>query len=349
MTALLAPETGTPEPPTRAPRRWRYLLGVAAGVGLTAVAVPGLTGASWAAVATAAGQVPIPWLAALLVLWLVGLLAHTITLTAAMPGLTHRRALTLSLTGSAVANVLPLGGAAGIALNYRMSRAWGHGGPEFSAYTVVTNVWDVLAKLLIPVLALPALLVAASSIGPTIAPAAAIAAGVLAVLTAVALATIASPRAAERTGSAVDRLLGRWLRPRSCRAALVRLQAEASQVVRTQWPRLSLGMALYSALLFALLLGCLTAAGAALPLGAVAAGFAVERLLTLAGLTPGGAGVVEVGLIAVLAAFPGSSVGVALGVVLYRALTFVIEIPVGGTILAGWLWTQRGRATGAVV
>ena len=51
-----------------------------------------------------------PWL---VVLWVAGLVAHTMTLTAALPGLTHRRALLLSLTGSAVANVLPLGGAAG--------------------------------------------------------------------------------------------------------------------------------------------------------------------------------------------------------------------------------------------
>ena len=64
-------------------------------------------------------------LVALVALWALGLLSHTVTLTAALPTLTHRRALTLSLTGSAVANVLPLGGAAGIALNYRMTRHWG--------------------------------------------------------------------------------------------------------------------------------------------------------------------------------------------------------------------------------
>ncbi|GAA4692149.1 hypothetical protein GCM10023349_03830 [Nocardioides conyzicola] len=307
------------------------------GIALTALTLPTVTGVTWTQLAPAAAHVPMAWLAGLVVLWLVGLLAHTVTLTGAMPGLTHRRALTLSLTGSAVANVLPLGGAAGIALNYRMARTWGHSGTAIGSYTVVTNIWDVLAKFLLPALVMPVLLVAAPGVAGSFAYAGLAAALVLAVVAATGLATLASPAAADRAGGLGDRVLGRWLRGRSCRAALVALQAGTSAVVRTSWRRLSLGMVLYTACLFALLLGCLTATGAGVGVAAVLAGFAVERLLTLAGLTPGGAGVVEVGLAAALLAFPGSSVGVALGVLLYRALTFGLEIPVGGLTLAGWM------------
>jgi uncharacterized membrane protein YbhN (UPF0104 family) len=119
------------------------------------------------------------------------------------------------------------------------------------------------------------------------------------------------------------------------------VQADTSQIVRTSWRRLSIGTVLYTVLLFGLMLGCLAAAGAGLGIAAVLAGFTVERLLTLAGLTPGGAGLVEVALASTLLAFPGAPVGVTLGVLLYRALTFGLEIPVGGTVLVGWLWTQR--------
>jgi uncharacterized membrane protein YbhN (UPF0104 family) len=280
-------------------------------------------------------------LAALVLLWLAGLLAHTITLTAALPGLTHRRALTLSLTGSAVANVLPLGGAAGVVLNYRMARRWGHSGTAIGTYTVVTNIWDVLAKFLLPVLALPALVLAASAASGTVTYAVIAGALVLAGLTGLGLATLASPAVAARAGGFADLVLGRWAPAGACRNALVAFQADTSQIVRTSWRRLSIGMVLYTVLLFGLMLGCLTAAGAGLSVAAVLAGFAVERLLTLAGLTPGGAGLVEVGLASTLLAFPGAPVGVALGVLLYRALTFGLEIPVGGTVLVGWLWTQR--------
>jgi uncharacterized membrane protein YbhN (UPF0104 family) len=335
-----------PRPRRRRPwaRRLRFGLSLAVGAALTALALPTVTGVTWTQLAPAAAQVSVPWLAGLVVLWLVGLLAHTVTLTGAMPGLTHRRALTLSLTGSAVANVVPLGGAAGIALNCRMARTWGHSGTAIGTYTVVTNIWDVLAKFLLPLLAMPVLLVAGPALGSTAVYAGLLAALVLAVITAAGLAMLSSPTAAARAGGLGDRALGRWLRGRSCRTALVGLQAGTSAVVRTGWRRLSLGMVLYTVCLFALLLGCLTATGAGLSVAAVLAGFAVERLLTLAGLTPGGTGVVEVGLATTLLAFPGSPAGIALGVLLYRALTFGLEIPVGGLTLAGWLVAQRRPA-----
>ena len=70
-------------------------------------------------------------------------------------------------------------------------------------------------------------------------------------------------------------------------------------------------------------------------------GFAAERLLTLAGLTPGGAGLVEVGLAGLLVALGGDPVAVVSGVLLYRLFTFGLEIPVGGVSLAAWLWLRR--------
>jgi uncharacterized membrane protein YbhN (UPF0104 family) len=334
--------------------RWRWLIArlrfvasAAAGCVLIWVALPTITHSTWSDLVPAARDIHSGWLAALVLLWLAGLLAHTITLTAAMPGLTHRRALTLSLTGSAVANVLPLGGAAGVVLNCRMARRWGHSATAIGTYTVVTNIWDVLAKFLLPVLALPALVLAASAASGTVTYAVIVGALALAGLAGLGLATLASPAVAARAGGFVDLVLGRWAPAGACRNALVALQADTSQVVRTSWWRLSIGMVLYTVLLFGLMLACLTAAGAGLSVAAVLAGFAVERLLTLAGLTPGGAGLVEVGLASTLLAFPGAPVGVALGVLLYRALTFGLEIPVGGTVLAGWLWTQR-RIPGTV-
>ena len=44
-----------------------------------------------------------------------------------------------------------------MALNYRMTRAWGFTPAGFASYTVVTNLWDVLAKLFLPILVVPLL------------------------------------------------------------------------------------------------------------------------------------------------------------------------------------------------
>ena len=55
-------------------------------------------------------------------IWLGGLGIYSLVLSAALPGLGVRRSLLLNLSGSAVANVLPLGGAVATALNWRMVR-----------------------------------------------------------------------------------------------------------------------------------------------------------------------------------------------------------------------------------
>jgi uncharacterized membrane protein YbhN (UPF0104 family) len=298
--------------------------GVAAGAVMLVALFPIVSGVPWRAVVATVATIPMGALVALLALWAVGLMAHTLTLTAALPGLSHRRALLLSLTGSAVANVLPLGGAAGVALNYRMTRTWGFTSAGFASYTVVTNLWDVLAKLFLPVLVVPLLwlgLPVGAGVGHSIA-AAVIA---LPVVAGAAVAAIAHPRAVARFGSRVERV-----------------RALVADIVATAWQRLSAGMVLYTLLLFALLTACLAVTGAAVPLSVILLAFCAERLATLVGLTPGGLGVVEVGLAGALMLAPGAdAAGVAAGTLLYRALTFGLEIPVGGALLAGWAWRQR--------
>ena len=89
------------------------------------VLLPKAVGATWSQVGGVLSQVSPGSLALLALVWIAGLWAHSFVLAASLPGLTKRRGLTLSLTGSAVANVLPLGGAAGTALNFTMVRRWG--------------------------------------------------------------------------------------------------------------------------------------------------------------------------------------------------------------------------------
>jgi uncharacterized membrane protein YbhN (UPF0104 family) len=301
--------------------------GVAGGALCLVAILPLASGAPWADIGAAIGAVPAASLVVLVGLWAAGLVTHTVTLTAALPGLTHRRALLLSLTGSAVANVLPLGGAAGVALNYRMTKQWGFAPARFASYTVVTNLWDVLAKLLLPVLVIP-LLVLGLPVG-------------LGLRHALTAAGIALPLAAALAGLLIchPRLVGRF------GARVEGVRAQVADLVVTAWRRLTLGMASYTLLLFVLLATSLSMTGAGVSPSIVLLAFCAERLATLAGLTPGGLGLVEVGLAGALVLAPGADpAGVAAGALLYRALTFGLEIPVGGLLLAGWTWRQRVAA-----
>ncbi len=322
-----------------------------AAVALLVVAVPAVSGLAWRPVVAAVRAVPVHDLALLGAVWASGLLLHTVTLTAALPRLTHRRALALSLTGSAVANVLPLGGAAGVALNYRMVRSWGFGQRDFATYTLVTNVWDVLMKLCLPAIAVTFLLMSGEVVAGPIVTATVVATSVLALLSLSLLTALLSHRLTEALGAVADRATTHVLRcggssrdPR-IEQRLLLLREQCASVVQRGWARLTGGIVGYTATLAVLLWGCMHVSGAGLPLAVVFAGFAFERVLTLAGLTPGGAGVVEVGLAGLLLLLGGDPLGVVAGTVLYRAFTFGLEIPVGGVGLAGWLWIHRHRGT----
>ena len=225
-----------------------------------------------------------------------------------MPRLTHRRALTLSLTGSAVSNLVPMGGALGIGLNYWMTRSWGFSRPAFTLYTFVTNLWDVMAKLSLPALALAALLLTGDVTHPQLANIATIAMVILGVLLLLVLTALSSERAAC--------LFGRLLTPpiqlafrltRSDRRVdlsqtVLELRQESIGLLRTGWMQLSLGMIAYSALQALLLWSCLHMLGTTLTAPEIFAGYALERVLTLAMITPGGTGFVEVGITALLIA-----------------------------------------------
>ena len=296
-------------------------------------------GASWSAAWHLIAHLPWPWPVGLGVVWLLGLCVHTVVLTASMPGLTHRRALALNLSGSAVANVLPLGGVAGTALNLGMVRGWGHSTLEFARFVVVSKAWDVVAKLVMPLVAVAVLL--ASGRAGVLWLVAGLAGAVAAALVVAALLGRATPLL--RVVAAVEWCARRLGRPPSASwtAAVAALLEGADRLVRRRWAELSWGMAGYWLLQGALLWLCLRAVGAHLPLPVVLAGLVTERALTLLALTPGGAGLVETGTIAVLIALDADPSAALAGVLLFRGFVFLAEIPVGGLAAALWLVNRR--------
>ena len=100
------------------------MLSLLLAVGLV-VCLPYFVDVEWSDIggqfATLSAQVVV----GLVALWLAGLWAYTFVLTASLPGLTHPQALTLNATGSAVSNLMPFGGAAGVALTFALARSWG--------------------------------------------------------------------------------------------------------------------------------------------------------------------------------------------------------------------------------
>lgn len=308
-------------------------------VGVLLLELPQTLGTTWSMVVGTLDLLSWRDLAVLASLWLAGLVCYAGVLTSSLPGLTRPRALLLNLTGSAVANIAPFGGVAGVGLNFAMVRSWKFSSTSFATFTAVSNLWNWLAKLALASVVLGSLLVhgglPAGPILTGLRVAMILVAGVLVLATVV----LARKTISGGLGRLLDRVV--WFRPTAFATAMPTLRSAVVQVLRERWRSLSLGMMGYLGLQAALLGACLAALDSNLGAAAILAGFAAERLATLVPLTPGGAGLADTVCAGVLVALGGDPVVVAAAVVLYRGFTFLLEIPVGGVGIVGWLLLRR--------
>jgi uncharacterized membrane protein YbhN (UPF0104 family) len=108
--------------------------------------------------------------------------------------------------------------------------------------------------------------------------------------------------------------------------------------------RLSVWIVIYNATQFVLLLLCLWVLPEPVPHPGwveVFAAFTVGRILSNVSVTPSGLGFVEAGIAASLVAAGGDPASMTAAVLLYSALTYLAEIPLGAL---GWLvWATRTR------
>jgi uncharacterized membrane protein YbhN (UPF0104 family) len=314
----------------RGPRWVIAALALPAAVVLLAFVLPKVTGAAWDDTTDQIAGVSPSQFWSLVGVWAGGLWLHTFVLRASLPGLGTRRALALNLGGSSVSNVLPLGGAAGVGLNYAMLRSWGYTRTQISSFTALSNLVVAVVKALIAIAGLVALATMPSvAAGVSLRP---LRMGEI-VLASIVVAVVASVLAGR----------SRWGR-RQTNAVMTAVRQTASMGVdalRRGWHLITVGGFGYPALQALLLWLCLTSVHADVTPVAALVTYAVERLLTLVPLTPGGVGFVETAATATLVAFGADPAAAAAGVILFRVFSFLVEIPVGGVIAMVWLARRR--------
>ena len=317
---------------------WRSTLAIGVATAGLWASTHGVADVTWREVAHVVSQVTLLHLAWLAVIWLAGLATYATVLAVALPGLGVRRGLLLNLTGSAVANVFPLGGAVATGLNWRMARVWGHSNGAFVSFCVLTNVLDVTTKLVLPLVAV-GLLVFTSVHVPALAwvMVGACAGALLLVVTVNVVWLRTGAAASSESAHAPGRL------PR-LRRNLRDAAARSRGLLATRWLNLLPGSVGYVAAQVLLLFCSLYSVGLHPSLSVVLMGAAIERLSSLVPVTPGGAGLAELGAVAWFVAAGLDPVSVVAGVVLYRTFLFALEIPVGGALLGGWAWRHRAGA-----
>ena len=315
-------------------------------IGLLAALLPRAAGTSWDGITSTLLAVRPYWLPVVVVVWLLGLWVQTAVQTAALPGLTSRRALLLNATGSAISNVAPFGGALGIEANRRMVRRWGVDGAPFASYVVLTNVVQLVTKLVLPVVVLALALVTGTSLGPV----AALAWTALAMLVAL-VAVLAARAPAVLADAVLRRAVAGVQRLRHHPAAVHRatpvldLRAQCRGLLARSPARIVLATTGYLALHALGLAIALHAVGAGVGVLALLAALATERAASLMLVTPAGAGIAEVAAAVVLVHFGVAPAAAAAGLLLHRLIIVGLEVPLGGLLGGLWWWRARPAVT----
>jgi putative heme transporter len=262
-----------------------------------------------------------------------------------LPSVRLREAAAVNLGSSAVANTLPAGGALAIGVSWAMLSGWGVSTADYVLYTLVSGIWNVFARLALPVIALLVMLTASRPGAGLIAAAATGLALLCATAAGLGLMLRSEPLTL-RAGHALWRALAAGCRlarrpPPGPPGWLPGFRGRAAALLAARGRRITIIMAAGNLALWLVLLACLRGAGlsqAQVPWQTSLAAFAFVRLLTALPVTPGGLGITELGLIGTLAAGTDhrATAQVTAAVLLYRAVTYLPPIPLGA--LACLIW-----------
>ena len=264
----------------------------------------------------------------------------------ALPGLGFRRAFAVTQASTASTYIAPGGAAVGVALSYAMLRAWGFRAGPVGLAAALTGIWNQLALLGFPPLAL-VLLTLEREQNPLLQSVALIGLVVFVVAAGAFAAGLSSPKLARSVGDEAARVADwalRCVRRRPVRwtgESFVRFRNDAVGLLARRWHLLTVTTLAGQLSVFLVLLTSLRVLHVSAHEVGLVEAFAAWSLVRLLGslpITPGGIGVVEVGLTGALVGFGGRDAEVVAAVLVYRFLTIVPTLVLG--LAAGATWRR---------
>ena len=338
------PASTATKPPRRGRKVVRGALSVALVVAAFGFALPRF--ASYHSVWASLQAMTWPYALLIGVTAAASLVSYWFGICAVLPSLRLREAAVVNLSSNAVANTLPAGGALGMGVSWAMLSSWGVGTEQYVLYTLLSGIWNVFAKLGLPVLALLALLTI-SRPSAVLVTSAAVGLGLLVALAAGLGLLLHSQRFAVgadlvlQRAAAIACRLARRRAPTRIAGSLTGFRSRAAGLLAARGWWITITTAAANIILWLVLLACLRGVGlsqAEVSWQTSLAAYAFVRLVTVLPLTPGGLGITELGLVGVLAAGAGprESAQVTAAVLLYRAVTYLPPIPLGAAAFLIW-------------
>ncbi len=281
------------------------------------------------------------------------LFGYAFVMMASLPGLRVRHSFLTGQIAAAVTNTVPAGSVVGIGVTYAVLSSYGHGASPIAMAAVLSGWWNTLVVFGLPSIA-ALILALRGGTNHLLLTAAAIGLALLAAAIAVLVLASTSERFARAVGRFGARVVS-WLRRLARRPPVTgwdegfaRFQRGSAVLIRQRWHLLTLATLVSHLSIFWVLLACLRDLGVGpevISWPEALGAFALVRLATAVPITPGGLGLVEVGMTAalVLVAEDGDEVKAAVmaAVLLFRALTYLFQVMLG--VISYAIWQREAR------
>ena len=278
------------------------------------------------------------WVVALLVMTAINLATFAPPWMIALPGLGFIHAMALTQASTALTYIFPGGAAVGIAGSYGITRRWGFPSRDVARAVTLVSLWNQFVNLAFPIVAVFLLTTIENEQSAALATAAFIGVAVLGVVLTGFVLVLLSNRLARDIGDVAARFVS-WARAKIRRGPVTwggenfkHFRDEVGDFLERKWPWLTLAALAGNLTVFGVLLVSLRALD--VPASEVSAveAFAAWALIRIIGsipITPGGIGIVELGLTGTLVGFGGSNASVVAAVLVYRFLTMVPTLVLG--------------------
>ena len=291
-------------------------------------------------------------LATLVAAMIFNLFTYWWQMQSALPGLGFWQAGVNNQSSTTIANIVPGGGVVAVGVAYAMFYSWGFTGSEIALLMTTTGIWNAFLKLGLPVIAVVLLAATGQATSTLLIPAGI---GLIILVGSILLFAMAlwKESFARAIGGGLGKVATRLRKPFHkpevhWGAGAARFRKQTIKLVEKRWPALTLTTVVSHIALWFVLLLSLRHVGVSeqeVSTIQVLAVFAFARLVSAAPITPGGVGFVELALIGGLYAAGRNHADVPLDVfktqvtaaaLLYRTLTYGIQIPLGGFTYMIW-------------
>lgn len=289
-------------------------------------------------------------LALLVIATIAMILIYVLPFPAALPGLKYWPAFKTRQTSFMISNVVPAGGAFGLAVQYGMLSSYGYGAAPTTAAIGITSVWNSLVTLSLPVLALLGLSLTGQNNGSasliTLIATTVVVGGVI-LLTLI----LRSEELARRIGGWADSFIqwGAGLLKKDvdldATQAVVDFRESIVDVVLDRWVLITLANLGQQLAQFSILYLAVVAlqGGFDGPIGPVEAmaAFAFGRLATFIPVPPGGLGTTDALITSILGSFGLDNDSALAATMVWRAATYFPQVIIGALTLLLWRRDQR--------